>query len=415
MNSKSQNLAIVVNRARAVFAGLPIFETGLSIERPARMPAVAACLSLFLVCEILLGPSLTLATPTPGLTSLAIEPAHPSKTSLTQATPTQNAQPRPSQEPKPLVQAPPRNIDRLKPPSVPFELGPVVPGLRQKAIPQGLTYLVEENKIIISHYFEDAPSRISIIDNSTQKITASIILKESRTKFHGGHVGGVTRFKNSLWIASGRKILEYKLAPLLSAPAIPTAVKSPTAVPVAIHSSVTKASFCTATPDMLFVGEFANGISHPTDRSHHVTDRRGIKKTAWVCGYSNGPSQNPTCVLSIRRRVQGMHVTDRHIFLSLSYGRKNRSTIVVYRNPLHDDAHTKTTLPDGTQVPLWFLDGENYLAEIDFPPMAEGITMIGDRLAVLSESGADKYLKNGKGPLDSILLLDVSQSVLNGK
>ena len=63
----------------------------------------------------------------------------------------------------------------------------------------------------------------------------------------------------------------------------------------------------------------------------------------------------------------------------------------------------------GATVPLWFLDGENYLGEIDFPPMSEGIVMIGDRLAVLSESGAQKYQFGGKGPLDLVVLLDVSR------
>ena len=104
-----------------------------------------------------------------------------------------------------------------------------------------------------------------------------------------------------------------------------------------------------------------------------------------------------------------MHVTDGRVFLSLSYGRRNRSTIVIYRNPLREAAHSKVTLSDGTTVPLWYLDGENYLTEIDFPPMAEGITMIGNRLAVLSESGAAKFQPRGKGPLDFILLLDVSE------
>ncbi len=43
-------------------------------------------------------------------------------------------------------------------------------------------------------------------------------------------------------------------------------------------------------------------------------------------------------------------------------------------------------LRSGDKVPLWFLDGRNYIGEIDFPPMSEGIVMIGEQLAVLSES-----------------------------
>ena len=97
------------------------------------------------------------------------------------------------------------------------------------------------------------------------------------------------------------------------------------------------------------------------------------------------------------------------VYLSISYGRANRSLIVVYRNPIGEDAHKLVALRSGDKVPLWFLDGRNYIGEIDFPPMSEGIVMIGEQLAVLSESGAKKYQSGGKGPLDRIVFLDVSR------
>jgi len=305
---------------------------------------------------------------------------------------------------QPLTQELPRPFSSLQPPSVPFDQGPVIPGLHQNAIPQGLTYVPAKDRIIISHYFDQAPSRVSVVDNSDGKITSSIVLKENLRKLHYGHVGGVATWNGSLWIASDGRVLRYALEPLLADD--PPA----TAVPIAVYPAETKASFCTATADALFVGEFAYGFSHRTDGSHHVKDRKGVNKYAWVCGYSaDDPMGKPKCVLSVRQRVQGMHVTDERVFLSLSYGRRNRSTIVVYRNPLRETPHSKVATRDGTTVPLWYLDGKNYLTEIDFPPMAEGITMIGNRLAVLSESGASKYQHRGKGPLDSILLLHVEK------
>ena len=57
-------------------------------------------------------------------------------------------------------------------------------------------------------------------------------------------------------------------------------------------------------------------------------------------------------------------------------------------------------------VPLWFLDGKNKVGkEIDYPPMSEGITAVGKRLAVICESGAEKFQKDGHGPLDNIMFL----------
>ena len=37
--------------------------------------------------------------------------------------------------------------------------------------------------------------------------------------------------------------------------------------------------------------------------------------------------------------------------------------------------------------------------------MSEGLTLIGQKLAVLAESGAEKYQRSGKGPLDYVVLL----------
>ena len=304
-----------------------------------------------------------------------------------------------------MTQATPRGFRQLKPPSVKFDFGPVIPGLRQNAVPQGIAYTREQNKVIISHYLENTPSCLSVLDQSNGRMFASVLLKEAADKFHHGHVGGIAVLKDSLWVASDGSLLQYELAPLVSCQ--PPAA----AVPVSKRSCETKAMFCTATDDKLFVGEFAYGRKFPTDPAHHVTDRKGVRKYAWVCGYSaDDLFGKPRCVLSVRQRVQGMCVTADRVFLSLSYGRRNRSTIVVYRNPLREAAHSTATLRDGTKVPLWFLDGDNYLTEIDFPPMAEGIIMIGNRLAVLSESGATKYQPGGKGPLDVILLLDVSKT-----
>lgn len=302
-----------------------------------------------------------------------------------------------------LTQAEPRELGDLKPPSVLFELGPVVPGLRDGWIPQGLAYAATQDKLFISHYGKDRPSVVSVIDRDSGKITAAVALKESAEKFHTGHVGGVAVLDDWICVASEGKIFRYQLGPLLKENDPPGFV-----TPVATRKCETKASFCTATDEHLLVGEYGYGLLFTTDRLHHVTDRKGVKKRAWVCGYAKGDLQGkPRFVISVRQRVQGMCVAGERVFLSLSYGRSNRSTIVEYRNPIGEKAHSKAKLSDGSEVPLWFLDGENYVREIDFPPMSEGIAMVGRRLAVLSESGATKYLKGGQGPLDRLLMLDV--------
>ncbi|NCC50137.1 MAG: hypothetical protein EOM20_02870 [Spartobacteria bacterium] len=116
--------------------------------------------------------------------------------------------------------------------------------------------------------------------------------------------------------------------------------------------------------------------------------------------------KTPTFILSIPQTVQGMYITDDYIFLSMSFGRRSRSTISTYRNPLKTPPHNIVKLEQGNSYPLWFLDGSNLVKSTYFPPMLEGITGIEGTIAVLTESGATKYQKNGKGPVDHLILID---------
>ena len=302
-----------------------------------------------------------------------------------------------------LTQEKPRRFNSADLASVKTQIGPVIPGLHQGAVPQGLTYDSSSRRVLISHYFEKLPSCVSILDGQSGRLVSTVALNEPSGKPHNGHAGGIAVAEKSLFVASDGRVLQYELSPFLyDSPPVSLAAKG-------TRQCETEASFCSATSDLLLVGEFAYGSDYPTDVSHHLKDRQGVRKYAWVCGYRlTDPLGKPQCVLSVRQRVQGMCVWKNRVFLSVSYGRRNRSRIVVYRNPIGEPAHRNVKLR-GKTVPLWFLDGENYLGVIDFPPMSEGIVMIDGRLAVLSESGAKRYVSGGRGPLDTILTLDVSQ------
>lgn len=284
-----------------------------------------------------------------------------------------------------------------------YQLGPVIPGLQQGAVPQGLAYSQKRHLIFVSYYFDKhLPSSISAIDNSNCRAVATFALKESESSFHYGHVGGVAVDENFIWVSSDGKLFKYRI------PDATENTASEALTPISITETETKASFVTYYENDLFVGEFAYKSKYKTKKSHHTENRNGIKHYAWVCGYSANNERNRIkYILSVRQKVQGICITDAYIFLSMSYGRRNRSTIAVYKNPLQEQPHKRITVDHGMVAPLWYLDEKNMVKEIDFPPMSEGITMINGKLAVLSESGAEKYQAGGLGPLDHILLLDV--------
>ncbi len=301
-------------------------------------------------------------------------------------------------------QSVPRNPTGLKQPSVTTAAGPVIPGLQQGAVPQGIAFVPKNNVMLISHDFGKAASCVSVIDVATGKMSSHVTLQDQTKQPHYGHVGGIVAVKDSLFVASDERVLHYNLTDFVT-----LNPRSPVSA-TASWKSETKASFCTTAPGLLLVGEFAYGLKYRTKPSHHLTDRMGVRKFAWVCGYDvNHPMADPTCVLSVRQRAQGMCVSGDRVYLSISYGRSKRSLIAVYRNPIGKDAHQRVEVIPGKEIPLWFLDGKNYIGEIDCPPMSEGIAMVGDQLAVVFESGADQYQLGGQGPVDRVLLLDVSQ------
>jgi hypothetical protein len=284
-------------------------------------------------------------------------------------------------------------------------LGPVIPGLRQGAVSQGMANWPEKNLLLTSHYFDqEIPSCIVTMEWEFGKALHTVKLQEPDGTIHTGHVGGIVIASSNLWIASDAHLYRYDLDDMLT---------NDTAVAIARFSTEAthEVAFCSAYGDKIWAGEFALNDKYPTDPAHHLTARDGSVRHGWICGYNpeKGFNRSPDQTLSVPDRAQGMVVTDDFIFLSLSYGRRNRSSIEIFRNPLVEKPHRIVPTSKGEEGPLWFLDGKNHIRSIDLPPMAENITIINGQLAVLFESGAKKFKWFGKKPLDYIILLDLEE------
>lgn len=319
-----------------------------------------------------------------------------------------SAQPEPKQlELVELEQAERRTHGKLKVPK--HEVGPTIPGLRQGAIPQGLAYWKKPNWFLISHYFEKQSntSVVTAVDAKTGKLKRCLTLLNANGKAHKGHVGGLAVSDKYLWIGSG----ELYRVPLKAIEDADTSDYLRLQPPFEAECT---ASFVAYYDKQVWVGEFVSRENnYKSNAAHEVKDRKGVEKYAWIVGYAlddaeelrgtaGGKRPPPAAVISIRQKVQGMAFLDDRIILSMSYGRDNDSTLAAYTNPLREKRH-RTVEVDGETVPLWFLDGVNKKWEDDYPPMSEGIAAYGDRFALVFESGADKYQKDGRGPIDTIL------------
>jgi hypothetical protein len=302
-----------------------------------------------------------------------------------------------------LLQAPPREIaDSLMLPAN-VTLGPVIAGLDQGAVPQGIAQLKAPGRVLTSHYADDGgPSRLVLTDWQTGATTGTFQLLEPEGQSHKGHVGGIAAGSASLWIASDAYLYRGELDQLIRNPAGGKFQLVEEFTTEATHS----VAFCSVYSDRVWAGEFALDEKYPTDPSHHFRARDGSLRRGWISSYDpNKGFDHPEQVLSIPDRAQGMVATDDYIFLSISYGRRNRSRIEIHRNPLADPPHRIAQTSKGVAVPLWFLDGNNLVRSIDLPPMSQNIVLVEGQLAVLFESGASRFRDFGKKPLDHIIVL----------
>lgn len=309
--------------------------------------------------------------------------------------------------PSNLEQAAPRKVAKnLRLPDA-ATLGPVIPGLNQGAVPQGMSYWPEKDLLFTSHYFDSqTPSRIVSMDWKTGKALHTVKLQEPDGQPHYGHVGGIVIDASDLWMASDAFLYRYDLKNLTASDAASATARFKT-------EATLEVAFCAAHGGKIWAGEFALDGKYPTDPTHDLVARDGQLRHGWICGYDPAKGfATPEQILSIPDRAQGMAATDDFIFLSRSYGRGHRSSIEIFRNPLGHPPHQTVKTSQGDEVPLWFLDGKNHVRSIDLPPMAENVALINGKLTVLFESGAKKFRWFGKNPLDHILLLNLPELAL---
>jgi len=291
---------------------------------------------------------------------------------------------------------------------------PVIPGLYQRAVPQGLAYLPSERLLIISSYMSDGRASIlscvSMLDGTLVK---TLWLRNPDGTPHTGHVGGLAASREHLWVSSGPGVYPLVLEVILSA------ADGAEVGLLEFVATETKGSFATYSGGVLWVGEFTRADGrYPTAENHHLEARDGSSHRGWLAGFAldeesdlieSSPGATgrvwPDLVLSIPDEVQGAAFMNGAIVLSASYGRQNRSTLTKYENPLDLPPHGFLGAPDRS-TPLWFLDDENKCGSLSAPPMSEGVARCKGQLAVLFESGADKYRSDALFPLERVQLLD---------
>ncbi|HIW32653.1 MAG TPA: lamin tail domain-containing protein, partial [Candidatus Paenibacillus intestinavium] len=160
------------------------------------------------------------------------------------------------------------------------EEGPIIPGLAQDLVPQGVVYYKEKDWILSVYYMNDGrPGVISVIDATTDELIKSVVLYHEDGSPYIGHAGGIVVSEKHVWISSENFMHQLDLQELVSAPNN-AEIKFKGSMPVDLQ-----AGFATYADGVLWVGEFYEPKAYPTDVSHHLTGRDGKKYYAWIEGF----------------------------------------------------------------------------------------------------------------------------------
>lgn len=296
----------------------------------------------------------------------------------------------------------------------------LVPALAETMIPQGMDIWEERGWLLISGYFPSTEisdcSVLVAVDMETGAYVGEYYLTNSDGTPHTSHAGGVAITNKNIYISNNYTLYRIPLEEILNAGQCgKVTIADEFAVPV-------RASFCNYSGGYLWVGDFQYGTSYPTQRYQNMKNRDGLMYCAWTVGYElddstengikadamvEGSYATPDIIFSMTERIQGFAVTEKTVALSQSYGRTNKSTILLYNNPIGTEAHQTAKL-NGKEIPVYFLDNQQQSKAVVAPPMSEGLAAIDGELYILFESGADKYANGGgKDPTENVWIMKI--------
>lgn len=291
-----------------------------------------------------------------------------------------------------------------------------IPGLDSEFVPQGMTKIDGyEDKYLICGYMNDnSPSRYYVVNSKENTIEKYFTLNINGKKYNG-HAGGVASYGSAIWTVSQEEVNGVKKGYgfyFLLSDVMKDGLENGSEVEVRGHfDTYNNADFVFVQDKYLWVGEFYKPEKYETSEFHRLETRSGEQNPAMAYAFyiSEGATNNcalystqPQKALSIRGLVQGIAVTnDGNFILSTSYSLPN-SNIYYYKDVLNEPAHMENYRIGTFSVPLWYLDNEALISEIEAPSMAEELVVDNERVYILFESACKKYKLFNRKRLENV-------------
>ena len=278
-----------------------------------------------------------------------------------------------------------------------------LPDMSKGFIPQGITYDAGSAHIFITGYMSNGkPSPIYGINTATGKTDCKILMNTpDGEKFHG-HAGGLSIYKDTLYIAGSTDACVYGfgISKVLDAgqssgqggsqSAGPSGafVNADSMVSLKSANDHIRVSFTSSEEGLLYAGEFHNDPLFKTAESHNISTADGMQK-GLLFGFTIDDNGNavPVKAYSIPDNIQGACFYDHYLFLSHSNGFKPSEIYAYDLDKISSSGNLNVLEKD---VPLYVLNTSAAIKITTVPPMSEEIVVINDHLYILHESASNR-------------------------
>lgn len=272
----------------------------------------------------------------------------------------------------------------------------MIPGLNENFIPQGLEYDERTNNFFFGGYTNDSSSsRVYLVNKTTHKTKRVNLLNQKGSKFTS-HFGGLKIRGNYVYVAGSSKgcLYIYSYQDFIDAKDNGE-VKSIGSVSCKSENDKIRVSFVGEIDNYIVAGEYYDKSAFDTASNHKITLSDGTINGGIATFYEVdetmefGIKTEPSFVLSLPDRVQGMTYYDNTLYLSISYGLE-QSQIKAYDLSKVLVSGTINCL-DST-YDLKILDDSSLIKTTYIAPMSEEIVIIDERLYVNQESASSNYI-----------------------
>ena len=285
--------------------------------------------------------------------------------------------------------------------------GPIIPGLSEGLIPQGLCYVNKHAVFLSTGYHKGgAPSTIFVVDKESGTLLKSVILYDNEgTPFHG-HVGGIASDGDWIWISSENRVYTIPYEILENASNMDSISLSEG------FECFVNADYIYWDGTYLWIGEYNYAPFYKTDSTHYSVDSDGKEYNALVLGYSvfftDGTIEKAKIALYVPDKVQGIIMQkDGSIILSCSFWCFEDSKLMCYS--LIENSNNSSTIINEKPIPLFYLKDQYLQWELVMPPMSEGIALADSNYYILFESTSKLYSWYSNNQLSNIMIVPSQQ------